>query len=262
MAPVIIVITLKILKVYLHIGGSDVLPIIFLGSLIPFYYLFKGIKYIRTQTSNAPLIAKPRFILFYSTTNLYLLISSGIFFISLLRFTKIDSLVNSSASISGFYYNNIMPPLSILFILIISLYALTEAYWLRKYIVKDTLMFNMSFKDKKREESFRVISDDMILHKRYLESNLNIKSYSKIIGVDVELINAYVSCKEFKNFTSLLNYHRVEEFKSRVNEEDNFNLTLNGIASECGFNSKSTFFRVFKNLENITPNEYVSKASK
>jgi AraC-like DNA-binding protein len=30
-----------------------------------------------------------------------------------------------------------------------------------------------------------------------------------------------------------------------------------GIAYECGFNSKATFNRVFKNLTGVTPGEYV-----
>jgi len=41
----------------------------------------------------------------------------------------------------------------------------------------------------------------------------------------------------------------------------NSNLTIAGIAYDCGFNSQPTFHRAFKSITGITPKEYLQKNS-
>ncbi len=60
-----------------------------------------------------------------------------------------------------------------------------------------------------------------------------------------------------KNFYSYINAFRVEEFKERVVSQKYTHLTILAIALDCGFNSKSTFNRIFKQATGITPNEFV-----
>ena len=50
---------------------------------------------------------------------------------------------------------------------------------------------------------------------------------------------------------------KIEEFKKKVCSGDFKNLTILGIALECGFNSKSSFNRIFKESAGITPGEYL-----
>ena len=42
-----------------------------------------------------------------------------------------------------------------------------------------------------------------------------------------------------------------------LKEDKHKQLSLLGIAQECGFNSKATFNRVFKKLTNYSPTEYL-----
>jgi AraC-like DNA-binding protein len=48
----------------------------------------------------------------------------------------------------------------------------------------------------------------------------------------------------------------VDEVKSRMDNPEFENLTILGIAFDCGFNTKSAFNRVFKKLTGFTPSEY------
>ena len=57
----------------------------------------------------------------------------------------------------------------------------------------------------------------------------------------------------FANFSTFLNTYRVEEAKRRLVQS---NAPITTIALDCGFKSLSTFNRVFKKLEGLTPTLY------
>ena len=63
-----------------------------------------------------------------------------------------------------------------------------------------------------------------------------------------------------KNFNDFVNAYRVEAFKAMLKENKHEQLSLLGIAQECGFNSKATFNRVFKKLTNTSPTEYLKSS--
>jgi AraC-like DNA-binding protein len=60
-----------------------------------------------------------------------------------------------------------------------------------------------------------------------------------------------------KNFNDFVNSYRVNAFKSMLEENKHEQLSLLGLAHECGFNSKATFNRVFKKLTHYSPSEYL-----
>ena len=52
--------------------------------------------------------------------------------------------------------------------------------------------------------------------------------------------------------------HRIECVKRLLHENDIEKVTLMYIYTEAGFSNQSTFNRVFKQMENITPSEYIN----
>ena len=61
------------------------------------------------------------------------------------------------------------------------------------------------------------------------------------------------------SFYALVNRYRVEEVKKKLSAPDTRHYTLLAIAYECGFNSKSTFNRVFKEHTGVTPSAYLEQ---
>ena len=59
-----------------------------------------------------------------------------------------------------------------------------------------------------------------------------------------------------KNFYQLVNEYRVEEFKSLLQNAKWKKDTLLTLAMEAGFNSKSSFNRIFKEITGQTPSQY------
>ena len=59
-------------------------------------------------------------------------------------------------------------------------------------------------------------------------------------------------------FNDFINSYRVEAFKTKLAEGLQDQLSLLGIAFECGFNSKATFNRAFKKFTNVSPTQYLN----
>ena len=60
-----------------------------------------------------------------------------------------------------------------------------------------------------------------------------------------------------KNFYTLINEYRIEEFKALASDDKNSHLTLLALAYDSGFNSKSAFNLVFKKQTGETPSQFL-----
>lgn len=91
--------------------------------------------------------------------------------------------------------------------------------------------------------------------KLYKLNDLNVRMLEDRLNLTAKQISEALNKGLGKNFYSFINGYRVNEFKSRVPETNH--LTLAGLAYECGFNSKTTFQRVFKEITGMRPSEYI-----
>jgi AraC-like DNA-binding protein len=91
----------------------------------------------------------------------------------------------------------------------------------------------------------------------YLNPTLTLAELSAHTGLAPRLISFTVNNGFGKSFNDLVNGYRVEAVKRRLaNPADVARLTLLGIAFECGFNSKTTFNRIFKQVTGVAPSDY------
>ncbi|CAM1363959.1 conserved membrane hypothetical protein [Tenacibaculum litopenaei] len=96
-------------------------------------------------------------------------------------------------------------------------------------------------------------------HKIYTNPNLTIKSLSEQLTVrERELSNLINNCTK-KNFHQFINQFRVLEFKRLIASDKAVQYSILGLARDAGFSSKSTFYKVFKELEGLTPSEYKNR---
>ncbi|MEO0470134.1 MAG: helix-turn-helix domain-containing protein, partial [Bacteroidota bacterium] len=61
-----------------------------------------------------------------------------------------------------------------------------------------------------------------------------------------------------QNFNEFVNQYRIEAVKTQLQQGAQKQLSLLGVALECGFNSKATFNRTFKKLTQTTPSQYAA----
>jgi AraC-like DNA-binding protein len=96
-------------------------------------------------------------------------------------------------------------------------------------------------------------------NKPFLIPEITLSTLAAELDVTPEYLSGIINNKLGKNFFDFINHYRIEEFKTRCSAVENKKFTLLSIAFDCGFNSKATFNRVFKNVTGITPGEYAGR---
>lgn len=98
--------------------------------------------------------------------------------------------------------------------------------------------------------------------KPYKNPNLKIADLAASVNASPQtlsyLFNQYLNL----NYYDYLNDYRIEEFKSLVAQEEYAKYTITALAELCGFSSRASFFRYFKKITGITPNEYIRSMGK
>lgn len=99
----------------------------------------------------------------------------------------------------------------------------------------------------------------MEMDKLYLDPELSVEKVGRHLQVSPKNISAVLNQHLGKSFNTFINEYRLAEVKRRLNDPAYANLTLTGIAFECGFNSQATFQRTFKQMTGFSPKEYLNR---
>ncbi len=104
------------------------------------------------------------------------------------------------------------------------------------------------------------IADAMegLLHREqvFLKSRLALHEIAKALDVSSHTLSQVLNKHLGTNFFDYINSYRVEEAKKLLVDPEYDSFTLLAIALESGFNSKSSFNRIFKKHVRMTPSEY------
>jgi AraC-like DNA-binding protein len=95
--------------------------------------------------------------------------------------------------------------------------------------------------------------------KPFLNKELNINQVSVALDIPSRELSFIINNHFGQRFNDFLNKHRIEYITKKINKEYLSNFTIEAIASEAGFASKSTFNLAFKKHHQCTPSEYFSK---
>lgn len=159
-----------------------------------------------------------------------------------------------------------------IWVFFIGSYSIKKTPFYRSYYVEgfDTLEFDTITRQTEKYEKTRLKVEDIPELKKklldymdqempYLNKNLSIGELAEAIDFPTYQLSQLINDQLGKSFFEFVNSYRVEEVKKRFFDPQFSNLTLLGIAMECGFNSKASFNRIFKQLTNQTPTEYIKE---
>jgi AraC-like DNA-binding protein len=114
--------------------------------------------------------------------------------------------------------------------------------------------------DEDARKSFKIVADKLEIYfqsKPYLQPGFNLSTITSQTDLPYHKITSYFSVYLGINFNDWKNNARVEYAVDLINSGRAKNLTLESIASSCGFLSRSNFVNAFKKKMNMTPSEYV-----
>lgn len=91
----------------------------------------------------------------------------------------------------------------------------------------------------------------------YIDPDLKISNLAKKVDSTAHALSFLFNQYLKTSYYDYINGYRVAKFKDIVKELDTSKYTLSALASMCGFSSRASFFRHFKNITGITPAEYL-----
>lgn len=95
----------------------------------------------------------------------------------------------------------------------------------------------------------------------WLNADLNLGKLAQYCGVAPKILSTVLNQHLGTSFTDFVNRYRVDAVKERIVKPESRQLTIAGLAYECGFNSLPTFQRAFKAVTGMSPREYLSRES-
>jgi AraC-like DNA-binding protein len=92
--------------------------------------------------------------------------------------------------------------------------------------------------------------------KLFLDPDLNIETISDMLNVHRNVVSKCINETFRMNFHQYVNEYRIQHSVQLIKDPKYHNITIEGIALNSGFNSKSVFNPAFKDKMKMTPSEY------
>ena len=112
------------------------------------------------------------------------------------------------------------------------------------------------YTQKTSYNTYQDIINEILNSKLYLRPTISLSSVAEEFGMSSNYISQLFGKHSEIGFNEYINVLRVEEAKKMLRNKAFRNYTTVAIGLESGFNSKSTFFSVFKKHTGITPSKF------
>ncbi len=113
------------------------------------------------------------------------------------------------------------------------------------------------FGDKQKQKYLQILNELFIQQKPFLKKGFTIKELSQLTSIPTHHLSNLINHEFNLPFQDFINLKRIEYMKTNITSTEWEKLSLEGIAWEVGFNSRTTFFRSFVKLTGISPSEYM-----
>lgn len=106
------------------------------------------------------------------------------------------------------------------------------------------------------DEYTQTVHETLQREQLFLNPNLSLEMLSRKTGIAQHHLSQVFTVHECKNFYKVVAEYRIAYAQERMRIFGGEELTIESLAYECGFNSKTSFNQYFKSKTGITPSEY------
>jgi len=153
------------------------------------------------------------------------------------------------------------------------IYVGVKGYFTRVSPLQSVDFASFEMPSKPEPEASRQIAEDQFLEKKtllstfiekekpYLNPELTLGSLAGQLGMSREELSSIINNGFDSRFNDFINGYRIREVKRLIADGKHESFSMLGLAYEAGFNSKATFNRAFRKVENQSPTEYLKSLS-
>jgi YesN/AraC family two-component response regulator len=96
----------------------------------------------------------------------------------------------------------------------------------------------------------------------YKNQDLTLQNLAALLNTNTTYLSSIINNRCDCSFRTLLNNYRIKEARRLLTAEEYVNFSIEGIASEVGYPSRSTFYQVFRQVTGLTPSDYLENYHK
>ncbi|MEE4260129.1 MAG: AraC family transcriptional regulator [Bacteroidales bacterium] len=112
--------------------------------------------------------------------------------------------------------------------------------------IKDEELIHMKLKDMLEEEQI------------FRKNDLTESKLAELLGTNTTYLSTIINTRFNLPFKTLLNNYRIDEARRLLVSDEFSNYSIEGIANEVGYQSRSAFYQVFKQNTGMTPMDYIN----
>lgn len=116
-----------------------------------------------------------------------------------------------------------------------------------------------SVPDEKAQETAHEIRKFMETSLEIYSQDFSLEKLAQRLGVHTRTVSRVINDVFGVNFSTLLSQYRVKKACRMLSSNDYSNVTIQAIANDVGFKSRTNFASVFKKQTGLSPNEYQKK---
>jgi len=180
--------------------------------------------------------------------------------IGCLVFASVDTFIRLFESFGfslGFEGGYITFAAIIIFLSYLGYNSIHEARFLiPSFLIESNTNLTSDFSNAEAREIEQRVKEILEAEKLYLDETLTLKKLSVSLKISEKKLSIFLNNHLNTGFKEYINFYRVEAVKEKLRSEKYNNLTLVAISEECGFNSKASFYRIFKKHTGISPSQY------
>lgn len=114
--------------------------------------------------------------------------------------------------------------------------------------------------EESKNELLQKIIDVMENDEAIFSPGFSVEQLSTLVGYRSKLVSQVINETYDYNFNNLLNQYRIKEALRRINDSNAIEkFTVEGISSEVGFKSRTSFTTAFKRVTGLSPSEYFNQ---
>ncbi|MDQ2178951.1 AraC family transcriptional regulator [Marinifilum sp. D714] len=235
---------------------------VYMKFLIILAYVVVGyLMILKVQKSETVLGGNPYRLKWISSIgNGVIILLSAVFLIKLLGVLGVHFVIDQVMLI-----NIIVSVFVISFVYIYSKYSYIFAYPMNNNVAipksENTNSGSNSVGENPYDEQFQKICNFIETKEVYKDGDLTLRKLSDMIDMPEHIISQAINRNANRSYSDFVNSYRINYFIQLIDQKAHKDKTLLYLAFDCGFNSKSSFNRVFKQFHEITPTEYIKSRS-